>query len=86
MLYNLPPATRVDGYQDRTRQRGSCGLVAEDILVGRDGFHQRPVPRYQRRAIARAGGRPTRRAVRQGPHQAELLFVNPEDTNGFPVQ
>ena len=24
--------------------------------------------------------------VRQGPHQAELLFLNPEDQNGFPVQ
>ena len=34
--------------------------------------------------LALAGGRPVV-LVRQGPHQAELLFLNPEDTNGFPV-
>ena len=34
--------------------------------------------------LALAGGRPVA-LVRQGPHQAELLFLNPEDTNGFPV-
>jgi len=32
-----------------------------------------------------AGGRPVA-LVRLGPHQAELVFVNPEDTNGFPIQ
>jgi len=35
--------------------------------------------------LALTGGRPAA-LVRQGPHQAELLFLNPEDTNGFPVQ
>jgi len=35
--------------------------------------------------LALVAGRPAA-LVRQGPHQAELLFVNPEDTNGFPVQ
>ena len=35
--------------------------------------------------LALAGRRPVA-LVRQGPHQAELLFLNPEDTNGFPVQ
>ena len=35
--------------------------------------------------LALAGGRPVA-LVRQGPHQAELLFLNPEDKNGFPVR
>jgi len=35
--------------------------------------------------LALAAGRPAA-LVRQRPHQAELLFLNPEDTNGFPVQ
>ena len=35
--------------------------------------------------LALAAGRPAA-LVRQGPHQAELLFLNPEDKNGFPVQ
>ena len=35
--------------------------------------------------LALAGGHPVA-LVRQGPHQAELLFLNPEDKNGFPVQ
>jgi hypothetical protein len=35
--------------------------------------------------LALAGGRPAA-LVRRGPHQAELLFLNPEDKNGFPVQ
>ena len=35
--------------------------------------------------LALAGGRRVA-LVRQGPHQAELLFLNPEDKNGFPVQ
>ena len=35
--------------------------------------------------LALAAGHPAA-LVRQGPHQAELLFLNPEDTNGFPVQ
>jgi len=35
--------------------------------------------------LALVAGRPAA-LVRPGPHQAELLFVNPEDTNGFPVQ
>ena len=35
--------------------------------------------------LALVGSRPAA-LVRQGPHQAELLFLNPEDTNGFPVQ
>ena len=35
--------------------------------------------------LALVGGRPAA-LVRQGPHQAELLFLNPEDTNGFPIQ
>jgi hypothetical protein len=35
--------------------------------------------------MALVEGRPAA-LVRQGPHQAELLFLNPEDTNGFPVQ
>jgi hypothetical protein len=35
--------------------------------------------------LALAGGRPVA-LVRQGSHQAELLFLNPEDTNGFPVR
>ena len=35
--------------------------------------------------LALAGGRPAA-LVRQGPHQAELLFLNPEDKNGFPVR
>jgi len=34
--------------------------------------------------LALAAGRPVA-LVRQGPHQAELLFLDPEDTNGFPV-
>ncbi len=34
--------------------------------------------------LAFAAGRPAA-LVRQGPHQAELLFLNPEDTNGFTV-
>jgi hypothetical protein len=34
--------------------------------------------------LALTAGRPVA-LVRQGPHQAELLFLNPEDTNGFPV-
>ncbi len=35
--------------------------------------------------LALAGERPVA-LVRQGPHQAELLFLNPEDKNGFPVR
>jgi hypothetical protein len=35
--------------------------------------------------LALVAGRPAA-LVRQGPHQAELLFLNPEDQNGFPVQ
>ena len=35
--------------------------------------------------LALVRGRPAA-LVRQGPHQAELLFLNPEDTNGFPIQ
>ena len=35
--------------------------------------------------LALVGNRPAA-LVRQGPHQAELLFLNPEDINGFPVQ
>ena len=35
--------------------------------------------------LALAVGRPVA-LVRQGQHQAELLFLNPEDKNGFPVQ
>ena len=35
--------------------------------------------------LALVEGRPEA-LVRQGPHQAELLFLNAEDTNGFPVQ
>ena len=34
--------------------------------------------------LALAGSRPVA-LVRQGPHQAELLFLNPEDTDGFLV-
>jgi len=35
--------------------------------------------------LALVGKRPAA-LVRHGTHEAELLFVNPEDTNGFPVQ
>jgi hypothetical protein len=35
--------------------------------------------------LALTAGRPAV-LVRQSPHQAELLFVNAEDQNGFPVQ
>ena len=35
--------------------------------------------------LALAGDRPVV-LVREGPHQAELLFLNPEDKNGFLVQ
>ena len=34
--------------------------------------------------LALAEGRPAA-LLRQGPHQAELLFLNPEDEHGFPV-
>jgi len=35
--------------------------------------------------LALAKGHPVA-LVRQGPHQAQLLFLSPEDKNGFPVQ
>jgi|SRR5438128_3319051 len=35
--------------------------------------------------LALAGDRPVV-LVRGGPHQAELIFLNPEDKDGFPVQ
>jgi len=35
--------------------------------------------------LALARGRPVA-LVRQGPHQAELLFLNPDDKDGFPVR
>ena len=34
--------------------------------------------------LALAASRPVA-LVRHGPHEAELIFVNPEDQNGFPV-
>ena len=34
--------------------------------------------------LALAASRPVA-LVRRGPHEAELIFVNPEDQNGFPV-
>jgi hypothetical protein len=35
--------------------------------------------------LALVEGRPAA-LVRQGLHQAELLFLNPEDTHGYPVR
>jgi len=35
--------------------------------------------------LALTRGRPAT-LLRQGPHQAELLFLNPEDANGFRIQ
>jgi len=78
-------AASVDGCRDQTRQRRGSDLVADDICDGRDGSIKDPFQEINdEQLLALAGGRPVA-LVRLGPHQPELLFLNPEHTNGFPV-
>jgi hypothetical protein len=56
------------------------------IVMVETGFIKDPVQEINdEQLLALAVGRPVA-LVRQGQHQAELLFLNPEDKNGFPVQ
>ena len=70
-------------------QPGSVAVVASSLktfLLVETGSIKDPFQEINdEQLLALAGGRPVA-LVRQGPHQAELLFLNPEDTNGFPVQ
>ena len=68
---------------------GSVAVVASSLktfLLVETGSIKDPFQEINdEQLLTLAGGRPVA-LVRQGPHQAELLFLNPEDTNGFPVQ
>jgi len=56
------------------------------VLVVETGSIQDPFKEINdEQLLALVGGRPAA-LVRQGPNQAELLFLNPEDTNGFRIQ
>jgi len=56
------------------------------VLVVETGSIQDPFKEINdEQLLALVEGRPAA-LVRKGPHQAELLFLNPEDTNGFRIQ
>lgn len=70
-------------------RRGNIAVVSSSskmLLVIESGTIKDPFQEIDDdQLLALAGDRPAA-LVRQGPHQAELIFVRPEDGNGFPVQ
>ena len=79
----LPPSMII------TTRPGSVAVVASSpktFMLVETGSIMDPFKEIDdEQLLALAAGHPAA-LVRQGPHQAELLFLNPEDTNGFPVQ
>jgi len=80
---SLPPSMII------TTRPGSVAVVASSpktFVLVETGSIMDPFKEIDdEQLLALAAGHPAA-LVRQGPRQAELLFLNPEDTNGFPVQ
>jgi len=78
----LPPAMTVESQPGHVQVVSSSSRDVAMIETGSDRGLYRELTDDE--LLLLLGDRPAA-LVRQGPHQAELVFVNPSDEKGFPV-